>query len=133
MSKLHFLMTSSARPYFIITVYEKYPHELETGVGLHQILSLIKHSAIIENMWREGTHRPKYGSFMVPLCGFFRFANFKVGKINFKVGKINFKVGKININVNKINFKVAKINFLMSEKSTLKLVKSTLKLVKSTF
>ena len=43
---------------------------------------------------------------------FFRFANFKVGKINFKVGKINFKVGKINF---------------------LKLVKSTLliKLVKS--
>ena len=43
---------------------------------------------------------------------FFRFANFKVGKINFNVGKINF---------------------LKLVKSTLKLVKSTLKLEKSTF
>ena len=42
---------------------------------------------------------------------FFRFVNFKVGKINFKVGKINFKVGKIN-------FKVGKMNFLKLVKST---------------
>ena len=49
----------------------------------------------------------------MPLFFFFRFANFKVGKINFKVGKINFKVGKIN--------------FLKLVKSTLKLEKSTLK------
>ena len=48
----------------------------------------------------------------MPLCDlFFRFANFKVGKMNFKVGKINFKVGKINFKVGKINFKVGKINF----------------------
>ena len=43
---------------------------------------------------------------------FFRFANFKVGKINFEVGKINF---------------------LKLIKSTLKLVKSTLNFEKSIY
>ena len=51
---------------------------------------------------------------------FFRFANFKAGKINFKVGKINFNVGKINFKVGKINFNVVKINFEMNRTDALR-------------